>query len=718
MAAVDKAMFHTFQVEGMTCQQQSIESDSAADKPKITHACTECKRRKTRCDGQQPCRQCLSGPAKRCVYEKRRPRIITSRRTVEGLSKSLEECHSILRRLYPGRRVSDLLPLTRHELLELLDHTPDEEASHVVTSPSEASQILELGSQSSIAGLEQIPSGDVEWDEERRDHDPIPAEADDVNALSLAVDKQASYLGASSIKAAFVVLLKTEPRLKDLLKLPSQLEARKSMPVLGHSHTHKNHSPVRVTGKGQSLIDSYFKRVHILIPMLDEKSFRDEYLREQRTDSPWLALLNTVMALGSIAASKSTELSHVKYYNKAMDYLALDALGSSRIETVQALAIIGGLYLHYVNRPNMANALLGAAMRMACALGLHREFPSHSRSSIDLRAAEIRRRTWWSLFSLDTWATTTMGRPSLGRMGQAINVQPPELGMDQALDSLSCAGILPFIETIKFCKIATRIQDALAITPLLGPKDRQELDLQLQNWHKSLPWLLESTSPCAEPLYIARCVMRWRYQNLRVLLHRPVLLTMASINREYSEEDKAAVEICQTAALRSIKDICEEWTRTQMLGWNGAWFLYQATMIPLVSMFHSPDSPHLNEWQSAIEQALESLDAMEDWSITASRSRDVVRRIYNLGLERSTMWPGDKAAVDFAFPQSEGQDITAMFDHDWNWDLDEMFLSESTSLPGFDVDQFSYGMVGSNDGLSVDPFSQSMYPGYSEYFEM
>jgi hypothetical protein len=165
--------------------------------------------------------------------------------------------------------------------------------------------------------------------------------------------------------------------------------------------------------------------------MLDEKSFRDEYLREQRTDSPWLALLNTVMALGSIAASKSTELSHVKYYNKAMDYLALDALGSSRIETVQALAIIGGLYLHYVNRPNMANALLGAAMRMACALGLHREFPSHSRSSIDLRAAEIRRRTWWSLFSLDTWATTTMGRPSLGRMGQAINVQPPELGMDQ-----------------------------------------------------------------------------------------------------------------------------------------------------------------------------------------------------------------------------------------------------------------------------------------------
>ena len=65
--------------------------------------------------------------------------------------------------------------------------------------------------------LEHIPTRDAEWDEERRGRDPIPAEADDVNALSLSVDRQASYLGASSIKAALMVMIKVQPGLRGSL---------------------------------------------------------------------------------------------------------------------------------------------------------------------------------------------------------------------------------------------------------------------------------------------------------------------------------------------------------------------------------------------------------------------------------------------------------------------------------------------------------------------
>jgi hypothetical protein len=481
--------------------------------------------------------------------------------------------------------------------------------------------------------LEQLPSRDTEWDEERRGRDPIPAEADDINALSLSVDRQASYLGASSIKAALMVMLKVQPSLRSTLAAPlSGVEMSHNFPAVRQKSSPSQKDPQRIpwSWKGQTLIDAYFKRVHVFVPMLDESTFRADYLEGQRTDAPWLALLNMVFAMGSIAAMKSDDYNHINYYNRAMEHLPMDAFGSSHIEMVQALALIGGYYLHYINRPNMANAVLGAAIRMASALGLHRE--SLAQSSSDIIAAETRRRTWWSLFCLDTWATTTMGRPSFGRWGPAINIRPPEFGVNANRDSAAHAGILPLIENIKFCKIATQIQDMLAITPLLNTEDRCNLDAQLVAWYTSLPWLLRTTDPCAEPLYMARCLMKWRYQNLRMLLHRPVLLSLASSglnpHTQACDADLAAIETCRDLAAQTVDDIAREWARNQMSGWNAVWFLYQSAMVPLVSVFWQWGSPRVPEWLKQIEAVLDLLEVMEEWSLAARRSREVVWRMY------------------------------------------------------------------------------------------
>ena len=575
--------------------------------------------------------------------------MIPSRKTLEALSQSLEECRSILKRLYPNQEVQSLLPLSRQDLLNLLDRPVlDTSVGGLPSPPINPSPMSELGSpmmpkQENL--LEQLPARDTEWDEERRERDPIPAEADDINALSLSVDRQASYLGASSIKAALMVMLKVQPSLRNALAAPMssvdmshnfpaarQKAPSVSMSAGGSSSSASKDPQQRIpwSWKGQTLIDAYFKRVHVFVPMLDESTFRADYLEGQRTDAPWLALLNMVFAMGSIAAMKSDDYNHINYYNRAMEHLPMDALGSSHLETVQALALIGGYYLHYINRPNMANAVLGAAIRMASALGLHRE--SLTQNSADLLAAETRRRTWWSLFCLDTWATTTMGRPSFGRWGPAINIRPPEFGVNAGRDSSQHAGILPLIENIKFCKIATQIQDMLAITPLLRTEDRLNLDAQLVGWYQSLPWLLRTTDPCAEPLYMARCLMKWRYQNLRMLLHRPVLLSLASSglnpHTQACDADLSAIDTCRDLAAQTIEDIAREWARNQMSGWNAVWFLYQAAMVPLVSVFWQWGSPHVPEWLKQIEAVLDLLEVMEEWSLAARRSREVVWRMY------------------------------------------------------------------------------------------
>lgn len=277
-----------------------------------------------------------------------------------------------------------------------------------------------------------MPTHDSEWDEERRDGDSIPAEADDVNALSLTIDRPASHLGISSIKAALSVMFHIQPQLQiSLASLQSSRPQKDSTSLISHAQNEplQKNQPVLWTWKGQILVDAYFKRVHIFTPMLNEVAFRADYLKGERRDAPWLALLNTVFAMGSIVATKSSDLSHFRFYNKALEHLNIDALGSSHIETVQALALLGGCYLHYINRPNLANSILGATIRMASALGLHRE--TVAQDGDGLIVAEMRRRTWWSLFCLDTWTTTTMGRPSFGRTSPAITLQPPKLSTEQ-----------------------------------------------------------------------------------------------------------------------------------------------------------------------------------------------------------------------------------------------------------------------------------------------
>lgn len=255
-----------------------------------------------------------------------------------------------------------------------------------------------------------------------------------MNGLSLSVDRQSSYLSATSVKAAFIVMLKVAPGLRSYLAATNNTNSKapnqgSSYPTPQTSSSAKGLQGIPWSSDGQTLIDAYFNRVQILIPMLDEPSFRADYLSGRRSDTPWLALLNIVFAMGSVVARKSDDHSHISFYNRAKDLLPIDSFGSGHLETIQALTLMGGYYLHYINRPNMANAVSGAALRMACAMGLHREGITVENGANQL-VIEQRRRTWWSLFCLDTWAFMTIGRPSMGRWGPAVTIRLPEVKND------------------------------------------------------------------------------------------------------------------------------------------------------------------------------------------------------------------------------------------------------------------------------------------------
>ncbi|KAH8903082.1 hypothetical protein BR93DRAFT_206773 [Coniochaeta sp. PMI_546] len=652
----------------------------------------------SRCDGRTPCTSCVRRKTNKCVYDKPRQRVVPSKGAIESLSQSFEACRAILRRLYPDHEWQALLPLSRQGLLDLLANAPESSHGNALASPGSQGYPSPLAlasvSEDSLCGLEQLPEPETEWDEERHDGNVIPLEADDVNALSLSLSPQTSYLGVSSVKAALKVMLKLQP---DLL-----------MPVMSPGTLHRespscgSYSAGHWSFKGQLLVNAYFRHVHMLVPVLSEAAFRAEFLEGKRTDDPWMALMNMVLAMGTIAAKKSDDHSHIDYYNKAMEHISIQSLGSSRIETLQALILIGGFYLHYMSRPNMADAVVGAAIRMASAMGLHRELPGCMK---DLPTAELRRRIWWSLFCTDIWGTTTLGRPSFGWLHAGIKVGLPQVQINPKQDGAQHAGVFPLVENIKFCKIAAQIQDILAVLPLVRAEDRHSLDSQLRQWHANLPWLLETDESCAEPLYIVRCVMKWRYLNLRMLLHRPALLALAGGPSRFvgGPDDVVAVDNCRNLAAETIEDIGRKWKRNQLSGWHAAWFLYQAAIVPLVSIFWQWGSASVPEWQQQVERVLELLEAMEDWSPVAGRSREAVRRMYDASRRQAAhdrLGHGDNAAEQSAVtacPPTEEllssygafQDMEPMglLECQTLWDMNGMLWD----MPDIDKDSEMYG---------------------------
>jgi hypothetical protein len=222
------------------------------------------------------------------------------------------------------------------------------------------------------------------------------------------------------------------------------------------------------------------------------------------------------------------------------------------------------------------------------------------------------------------------------------------------------------IENIKFARIATQIQDTMALSPLPRAEERSKLDAQLVEWSDKLPWVLRSTDPCPEALYTARCVLKWRYQNMRIVLHRPVLLNLANrgANHHPTVEELSAVELCRAMAKQTIDDISREWTQNQMSGWNAVWFMYQASMIPLVSMFwESTNTSMVREWQRQIEIVLECFADMADWSLAARRSREVVGRMYEASKGPITRQGSPRLQAQREGPMDPGAESGQAYQH-------------------------------------------------------
>ncbi|KAJ5579255.1 hypothetical protein N7450_008122, partial [Penicillium hetheringtonii] len=461
---------------------------------------------------------------------------------------------------------------------------------------------------------------------------------EEINALSLTEPPISSFVGISSVDLAVRVLTKILPIRLDKQSMPEneEFETFADCPAILPSSI----SPICSYREEQRLIDAYFAGTHVFIPIIHEPSFRSRYLAHHGThDRSWLALLNIVLALGSITSSPGDSEEDLQYFSLAQQYLSLDSFGNGRLETLQTLLLMGGQYLYFRNRPNMASALLGACYRIASALGLHIQRPGGSEGGL-CSQEEHKRRNWWALYVLDTWGSITLGRPSLAH-GPTVDLPRNILDDQGEILPLAVPTIhSPLIHNVQLCRIINRIQDRLLVNSTMADDELQHYDESLLSWFDSLPPFLQSVNICPPDLQDARIVLKWRYHNIRFLLYRPILLDTVIRKATFDDltlNERTAVSKCRDIAMEAIYDIKSEWRPNKICCLNAVGFLFQACLIPLMAIaVESKDSPDYQSWCNQVQAGIDVCNEMSQFSLAGPRTKDFLSQLFVAVLNGST----------------------------------------------------------------------------------
>ncbi|KGO67729.1 Transcription factor, fungi [Penicillium italicum] len=182
-----------------------------------------------------------------------------------------------------------------------------------------------------------------------------------------------------------------------------------------------------------SLLEDYFDAIHWFSLAIYEPKFRKSILSiadgfAHPSQRPFLVLLALMLAMASWYRSKKSCTGPTDN-SEDMKKLSADLLGLVESNLVELMdqpsvtsaqtCILLGSHHVYHGRPNLSFSLLGATIKMAQSLGMHRGLQRG-----DFETIEERKRVWWTIYTWDRFASITYGRP-LGINDKDCNLEMP-----------------------------------------------------------------------------------------------------------------------------------------------------------------------------------------------------------------------------------------------------------------------------------------------------
>jgi transcriptional regulatory protein GAL4 len=227
-------------------------------------------------------------------------------------------------------------------------------------------------------------------------------------------------------------------------------------------------------------------------------------------------------------------------------------LEEGTLPLVQGLAIMAN-YLQRSNRPNAGYMVLGWAIRMSIALGLHTPVANRRCSPLE---REMRVRVWWSIVTLEAGCSVTFGRPNAIGPVQ-LHSLPAPLNINDENLTVSTSRVPPdlsqptlytaLIIQSKLAKVTCSIHDLILHSRPPTVEQIRKYDDRVIKALGDLPDFMQSVDEERDGSgwHLARSVQVWRARDFRTILYRPVLLAAAwdSTNRKtLTDGVKEAIE--------------------------------------------------------------------------------------------------------------------------------------------------------------------------------
>ena len=165
------------------------------------------------------------------------------------------------------------------------------------------------------------------------------------------------------------------------------------------------------------LVKETFSSYIKFLPLFDEEDFLNEFEVKYAISNPgdpgWWACINVVLSIAQrLRALRTSDPTHANaqardYFQSAMAVVSELIISHNSLSAVQALVGMASI-LQGTSNPEPSSVLIGAALRLAQNMNLHREC---SNSDLSASQAENRRRVFWIAYILDKDISLRMKRP-------------------------------------------------------------------------------------------------------------------------------------------------------------------------------------------------------------------------------------------------------------------------------------------------------------------
>ena len=375
-----------------------------------------------------------------------------------------------------------------------------------------------------------------------------------------------------------------------------------------------------------SLVDAFFEKIFPGFPVLEESTFRRQYL--DRNKPPPLLLFQAVLLAGShacahptVAASRMTVKRTLFRRASMLFHLQHE---NDRIQMVQAALLF---VWHLENSDSVCGGSyywLGIAQRIAFGMGMHRDVSRQARSRLPLWERRLYRRIWWTILQMEVFSCLEHGRPCMISLDDTD--QPPLELQDFAEGD---AG--PVNEGVQADYIMQNSRLSLIGLRVLQMNSPSIVPGEAASMASSLEASLADFALDLRPMDdFWSCQLRMHYNLVLLHLHR----TPSSVSSPAPPRSAASHEICSDAA-QAILSCLETIVHR---GWTG----------------YCPFTAVSAAMAAAIHMSLDARSSLSQGpSVIALNAQDRLSRLLRCARELESFWPSAGAVYSLFEELSE-----------------------------------------------------------------